>query len=88
MEVQYVFASKPRVSKKMKEIANPVSSGIDLVLDTKAHGLLKISIVDLSRKKAIWQIVATMELAMKPRPQKVVNKDADYLFSEFPPILD
>jgi twitching motility protein PilU len=88
MEVQYVFASKPSVSKKMKEITNPVSSGIDLVLDTKLHGLLKISIVDLSRKKAIWQIVATMELAIKPRPQKVVNKDADYLLSEFPPILD
>jgi twitching motility protein PilU len=85
IEIQYVFIPQPSAGKKLKEIKNPVSSGIDINMDLKTHGLLRVTLVDIEKKKPIWQVSASRELAVQPRSQADMNKDADYLFSEYPP---
>jgi len=85
IEIQYVFIPQPSAGKKLKEIKNPISSGIDINPELQEHGLLRVTLVDLEKKKPIWQVSASREIAAQPRPQADMNKDADYLFSEFPP---
>ncbi|PCJ36659.1 MAG: hypothetical protein COA99_13160 [Moraxellaceae bacterium] len=86
LEIQYVFSAKPSAELKLNEIENAICSNIDVSGETKKHGILKVSIVDVSVKKSIWRVVASREFALSPRPQSEIDKDIDYLFDEFPPL--
>jgi hypothetical protein len=85
IELQYVFTSKAVEPEKMDDVDDAVSSGIDVESEVRKHGTLKINIVDLDTRKAVWQVIASRELAVQPRPQNAINQDMDMLFDEFPP---
>ncbi|MGI9316986.1 MAG: ATPase, T2SS/T4P/T4SS family, partial [bacterium] len=85
IELQYVFTSKTIEPERMEDVENAISSGINVGPEVKKYGTLKINIVDLDSRKAVWQVVASREIAIQPSPQKEIDKDMDFLFDEFPP---
>jgi twitching motility protein PilU len=85
LEIQYVFNAKNIKEKMLGDIEEAVASQIDIRQECKKHGVLKINIVNLYNNKAVWQVTASRELAVDPRPQSQMNREAEYLFDEFPP---
>ena len=87
IEVQYILVTKSREASVMDEVNNPVSAQVNSDAEVKKQGILRVNIVDLHHKKAIWQVTATREMSETQRDQSAINKDADYLFEEFPPFV-
>ncbi|PCJ93544.1 MAG: hypothetical protein COA46_00390 [Porticoccaceae bacterium] len=86
LEIQYVISSKTMESLSLKEIESPVSSEVDVEKNCqKQHGIIRLNMVDRAQKKTVWQVRASREIAMQPNSQSVMNRDAEFLFEEFPP---
>ena len=88
LEVQYIFVTKERDVDKLGDVENAVSADINLQQKTKRHALLRINLVDTRNQKAVWQVTASREMAEQQRTQSELDKDADFLFDQFPPFAE
>ncbi len=87
VEIQYILVTKEREANALGEVENAVSADINLEEKAQRQAMLRINIVDTQSKKAIWQVTASREVAESPRPQSELDKDADFLFDQFPPFV-
>ena len=88
LELQFILASKEKDADKLGSVDNAVSADININDKKTRQALLRINMVDLQTKKVVWQVTASREVTEHLRPQSELNKDADFLFDQFPPFVE
>lgn len=83
--IQYSFSKRQLAAAGLGDIEKPVSSQINIDEACREHGALWISIIDTHTGKTVWQVKAPKDIVMQSRPQEAINRDVEFLLSEFPP---
>ncbi len=88
LEVQYILVTKERDADKLGRVEHAVSADVNFPEKAKRQALLRINLLDTDTHKVVWQVTASTEMSETVRPQSDMNKDADFLFDQFPPFAE